>query len=306
MRDELIRIVKERGGASGNCALIGFPSHGNIGDHVLWVAQCELLRALGMRVTYVADLRSYSAAGLKKACPSGTLFLSGGGNMGDVWPKSQELRERVICDFPDRDIVQLPQSVSFGNAAAAGRFGDLVRAHGRVSILLRDRQSVERLQEQCGLPSTLCPDAAYMLELRRSSRTVTRHARWILRNDREAGAGRVRGSRDWVERAFLAKVFPLVAPYLGAAAPRFAEAVAKILLRKGIALVSSVRVVVSDRLHAVIVSTLLGVPRVALDNSYGKVHGFMRTWFDGDPDTALATTVDEARAMADRLSTRSQ
>jgi pyruvyl transferase EpsO len=116
----------------------------------------------------------------------------------------------------------------------------------------------------------------------------------------------VRGSRDWVERAFLAKVFPLVAPYLGAAAPRFAEAVAKILLRKGIALVSSVRVVVSDRLHAVIVSTLLGVPRVALDNSYGKVHGFMRTWFDGDPDTALATTVDEARAMADRLSTRSQ
>lgn len=49
--------------------------------------------------------------------------------------------------------------------------------------------------------------------------------------------------------------------------------------------------VISDRLHAVVLASLLGVPSLALDNGTGKVHAFLNTWSSGLP-LARAVTVE--------------
>ena len=41
--------------------------------------------------------------------------------------------------------------------------------------------------------------------------------------------------------------------------------------------------VISDRLHAVILASLLEMPALALDNGTGKVHAFLDTWSSGMP-----------------------
>lgn len=310
LREHLHRSVAGVFPEVGPCALVGYPAHGNIGDHILWLGQSELLRSIGMRIEHVCDDRTYSPAKIRAECPSGPIVLTGGGNTGDIWPAVQRFRERILQDFPERRIVQLPQSVSFGSPAAAARFGELMRAHGNAVFFTRDAMSRDALLTGSGVDSILCPDVAFALELS-GARRARKDVEWILRTDKEAArSGAVPEARDWEEkhsiRTFAAKGYSLASPLLGGFSPSFGEAISRSFLRKGISLVSSGRVLVTDRLHAAILSTLLGVPRVAIDNSYGKVHGYLRTWFDGDPDTALATSVEEARALAAGFAARSQ
>ena len=89
--------------------------HGNVGDSAIWLGERTLLRDAGVTVAYACDLQSFSAAELAERVPAGTgtTFVHGGGNLGDLWPRHQVLRERVISAFPNHRIVQLPQSVHF-------------------------------------------------------------------------------------------------------------------------------------------------------------------------------------------------
>src|SRR5262249_180799 len=59
---------------------------------------------------------------------------------------------------------------------------------------------------------------------------------------------------------------------------QFYTALANRQLRRGTQLLSSGRVVLTDRLHAHVIALLLQIPHVVLDNSYGKVSGFVEQW----------------------------
>jgi pyruvyl transferase EpsO len=75
---------------------------------------------------------------------------------------------------------------------------------------------------------------------------------------------------------------------------RFFARQGSIRLARGIALLASARTVITDRLHGHILSFLLGLPHVVLDNSYGKTSGFMKAWGTRAGSTYTADTVDEA------------
>lgn len=49
-------------------------------------------------------------------------------------------------------------------------------------------------------------------------------------------------------------------------------------LARGFAMRSRGEVVLTDRRHAHVLSVLLDIPHVLLDNSYGKVRGFAEQW----------------------------
>jgi pyruvyl transferase EpsO len=57
-------------------------------------------------------------------------------------------------------------------------------------------------------------------------------------------------------------------------------------------------VVITDRLHAHILSLLLGIPNIILDNSYGKVRDFHETWTSGSDIVTMATSPEHARSLA--------
>jgi pyruvyl transferase EpsO len=67
-------------------------------------------------------------------------------------------------------------------------------------------------------------------------------------------------------------------------------------VRFGCRLLSSGRVVITDRLHAHILCLLMEIPHVVLDNNYGKIRRFCQTW-----NTLSSPLVRWAEAPAEAL-----
>ncbi|HET7622037.1 MAG TPA: polysaccharide pyruvyl transferase family protein [Gemmatimonadaceae bacterium] len=292
-------------------ALLDFPTHSNVGDSAIWLGTLAYLRDREKIVCYSCDHDTYSRETLARRLGDGVILLSGGGNFGDIWELPQHFRERVVRDFPDSRIVQLPQTIMFRDARAIERARAVFGGHRALTLLARDRRSLAFATENFQAPALLCPDMALWLGPIARPAPATKAILWLARGDRERGAGAPpQGiqSMDWLDeprtaglrferflRTLVAE-HPRVESTLRNALSRVEDHTAAKRLRRGCATLSEGRVVITDRLHAHILSLLLGIPNVILDNSYGKVRDFHQTWTSGSDLVTLAA--DPAQAMS--------
>lgn len=310
-REQLLRALKTFAPAGQPYALLDFPNYWNIGDSAIWAGGESLLRELtGSGPSYVSTAASFDAEKCRRHTEGGTIFLQGGGNFGDIYPLHQRFRESILREFKGQRVVVLPQTIHYRDPAEASTAGEAFALHGNAHLLVRDRASADFARSRLGCDATLVPDAAFGLgELARigtPTRRLLLHLRQdVERVDRDDSAfeqvpDRLRA--DWPRLGRVRRTAIGAAAEAGAAlrggwtdrrAARYhAQAAARIDL--GIALLSRARTVVTDRLHGHILCTLLGLPHVALDNDYGKVHAYIDAW-TGELDTARrAGSVAEA------------
>lgn len=302
-------------GASAT-ALIDFPAHSNVGDSAIWLGALAALRSIGAPApAYTCDAATYDRTSLARAIGGGTIFFTGGGSFGDLWERHLRLRERVLADFPHNRIVQLPESVHFQRADSLTRAQAAWNAHERVTILVRDTASLAFMQREFKTQVALAPDLAFALGALSRRVMPTRDVLWLKRADQEDSfpAHRTADAVDWIAEPST----PLIAwsdrlrdeatrrAWLGPLArrllPRSYSPLAQQRLARGVSLISSGRVLVTDRLHGHILALLLGIPHVVLDNSYGKLHHFIRTWTHRSPFVRTAQSPEEATARAQEL-----
>jgi exopolysaccharide biosynthesis predicted pyruvyltransferase EpsI len=287
-------------------ALLDFPSYPNVGDSAIWLGTVAVLRDLGCPVVYVADQLSYSPQALERRLPPGApVLLQGGGSFGDLWPEHQLFRERVVRELPERPIVQLPVSVDFRTATAEDRARTTLDAHEHLTLLCRDRESLAYAEANYRAPSRLCPDAAFGLDPAPRDPPVA-DVVVLRRTDHEGlrGLPPVPGARvldwssapgepgysPWWERKRLATRAMTKAMGMGrverirqAAMSRLFDSMAGERVEFGYSVVSSGRVLVTDRLHGHILALLLEVPHVVVDTGYGKIRRFNES-FSGRMD----------------------
>lgn len=326
---EAERVVRGVVPAGSRCALVGFPNHDNAGDSAIWMGERILLDRLGAEIVYACDVRTYVPEALDTALGGGIILIHGGGNLGDVWPRQQRLRERVLADFPGVPVVQLPQSIHFDDPAGAAAFRAAVGAHGDVVVMARERQSLERAQELCG-ETTLCPDLAFVLGPQAVPEPPSAPVLWLGRTDKEARHAPpanedgvvvldwirpFEGEPSWPEKALEALATanaltmkieedPGSARELSRALAEAYDVAAAQRLARGLHILARGEVVVTDRLHAHILSLLLGRPHVLLDQSYGKTRSVYETWTKPCALASWAGTTDEALTTARRLLSR--
>jgi pyruvyl transferase EpsO len=301
-------------------ALLDFPDHSNVGDSAIWAGAVAALHDAGIDIRYRCDPETYDRSHLRRAVPAGPIFINGGGNLGDVWRRHQRLREAVVRDFPDRVIVQLPQTVHFQrpeNLDAARRVFD---GHVNFTVLVRDNVSLDLTRREFRARSALCPDMAFYLGRIDREQPPDVDILWLRRQDRESAAENFEVPSDvlvcdWLDERVpaLRRVRRVLRPLalrephplrvlnraLGAAYDR--QALQR--LRDGCRLLGRGKVVITDRLHAHILCLLLGIPHVLLDNSYGKVRRVHATWTAEAPQVRWASSPEEAVASARALLT---
>ncbi len=278
------------------CALIGFPDSSNVGDSAIWLGELAWLEAAGVRVAYRCHDYSYDRQVLELSTQKGVILFHGGGNLGDVWPRVQRFRERVIRDFAHRPIVQLPQTIHFGNREALAQARSVFDNHPDFTILVRDEASLAVAQNEFRATSILSPDMAFYLGSIPRPRQPDVDVLWLRRTDLEAverdHAGRAMEATvtDWLDSRTPAlrrvrnglNTVAIRRPRRLRVLRRMAEATYDIQARQrtnfGCRLLARGRVVITDRLHGHILCLLLGIPHVVLDNNYGKLRNFYQTW----------------------------
>lgn len=273
-------------------ALVDFPDHPNVGDSAIWLGELACLRAVtGCGPVYVSTWHDFDADAFRRACPTGPLFLHGGGNLGDIWPHHQHFREALLAVIDDRPVVQLPQSIHFREPNEAHRFARLAREHPDFTLYVRDAASLAFARAHGIARVALVPDSAIALGPQ-SRGDAIQPLLMLLRRDDEATGGHAPYGVDWLEDD----------PDLPVGtSPEAREAQARARVARGLRLLSRGERVVTDRLHGHILSTLLGIPHAVLDNDYGKIAAYRAAWPLPDPAVATATTLAEAMVVAEQL-----
>lgn len=277
----------------GDIALVDYPDHSNVGDSAIWLGEMAYLRERNRLPAYYSAMNDLDDAALARAIGDGPILIHGGGNLGTLWPKHEQLRIHLLNTHRNRPIVQMPQSIHYADPAAAKPLADAIRAHGRFTLLVRDQKSLAFARAHFDCPVHLCPDAALMLgRQRRAAAKVPVFG--LLRTDHERAAGADAAPAgamidDWLiedpaQLRYLRlslKLSRLVMRDPMAMRALRQRRLAEWRLKRGLAMLAQGQVVVTDRLHAHILSLLLDIPHVLLDNSYGKVAGFADQWTAG-------------------------
>jgi exopolysaccharide biosynthesis protein PssK len=273
-------------------ALLDFPSYANVGDSAIWLGELRWLQRWGHdQPAYTCDLHTYDPGRLARSVGRGTILLSGGGNLGDLYEQHQRFRESVIAAFPRNRIVQLAQTACFRDAAALARSRIVFDAHPDLTILVRDRRSQEVAANSFRAQVRLCPDMAFGLEPLMRDGQPDRAELRLLRRDFESAvpAAEAAAAVDWpdsdpasaaasldrwLRRAYRRHSRSVIATLLA----KLYEPLARDRLQRGVRLLQRAETVVTDRLHAHVLCLLLDIPHSVRADRFGKVNDFVATW----------------------------
>lgn len=337
LRAATLTILRESLGDCRQVALVDAPNQRNVGDALIWAGEIAYISQLGLEVKYVADHLTYDERSLRRAMPHGTVLLHGGGNLGDLWIGHQLLREKVLTELPDYQVIQLPQSIEFTDRDRAGVAQQVLEGHSDFHLLLRDSLSMHKARELFPrVRTTFCPDMALGWDAppSRPSQVQPRRVLTIARADKEASSGlpELEASTfgdvdlertDWSPRGWRLPVWQglrrtahayelyvrarrrrlrwLPVGVVDRAGAKVIAAINRLSIAGAVALYEPASVVVTDRLHAHVLAVLMGRRHVVLDNNYRKVSTIFDDYTGRFSTANYASSLDEAADVVTQL-----
>lgn len=291
--------------------LTGLPDHANVGDSALSLGLMEYLSQSGIAVKSAHCLGTITSSVFSSSV---AVVSNGGGNLGGLYAANNKQRYELARRLPRATpFILAPQSVAFVNKAARAEFDRAFASHKDVRVAVRDTRSAETIRSS--FPGVvLMPDAVHVLGELPSPKPIRRMV-VIARRDEES-SGRtgefMKGAVDWPEQPFVERVATsirwkssMLGPFKPALNPSVSgwERRLRSRLARGMQLVSEGEVVVTDRLHAMLLARQAGRRVVAVDNNNHKLSEYARTWLVGDPGLQFAEDLAHAVSLADRMGT---
>jgi pyruvyl transferase EpsI len=261
--------------------IIGAPVHGNLGDHAIWVAELKFLKDYfpGKKIIEISgDHFRKDAKGIAgKARKGDIITVTGGGFLGNLWMREEIMVRDVIHFFPDNKVVIFPQTIFFeSNEKALNEFiitRDLYRQHKDLHIFVRDAASFRFVTEKICVDNQpecrLVPDIVLYLDYTEPA-SLREGILLCLRDDKEKAISvrdideiRKNAGSSGYSVSDITTVLNRDVP----AEQRFSEVETLITEFK------KAKLVITDRLHGMIFSTITSTPCIAFNNSSGKTKG---------------------------------
>lgn len=280
--------------------LLDYPNTTNVGDSLIWLGEIAYLKSRKLKISYVCDVDNYNLASIKKVLnKKSVVLMHGGGNFGTVWKKIHTFRLKVLSDLPNIPIIQLPQTIYFDDESEVEVMKEAIKVQGNYTLLARSQPSYEFAKKSFAAPVYLCPDMAFFIGhiYRHQVEKVDQYilARTDIESSGELNKYTVSINKnvtyevdDWLEPTLLEKLLYKVEIYSTLLRKWFDTNNIYLMviwnylslqrLKRGVRMLSRGHFVVTDRLHAHILSILLNKPNVLIDNNYGKLKVFYHTW----------------------------
>jgi pyruvyl transferase EpsI len=268
--------------------------YGNLGDVAITLAQRRFLERTLPSHQLVTVPISKTLAWLdsirRQACPEDIITLIGGGNTGPIYRDIELLRRAVIEAFPNNPVIAFPQSVDFGSSEQSPRrikrFLGPYWQHPHLFLCLREHRSL-------AMVAPIWPDPKRLLYV---PDIVLSHPREDSPRQRR---GVILSFREDVERARAAEVERAITEAVAARFDsierrdtelgcRFADWLsAEAALEAHLDAYRGAELVVTDRLHGMILAERVGTPVLALDNSNKKISATHADWLADHPQVRL-------------------
>lgn len=299
---ELIKPLKNK------VYVIGTPEHTNIGDSAIVIAEMEFLRKCGFNHSSIKEItfKEYSSKRklIKKVINKRCLIcLHGGGNMGNQWIEEEYFRRQVITDLRKCRIIVFPQTIYYSDTDCGKKEKELSKLYynsPNITIIAREKQSFELMQEiykQADL--LLMPDIVLSSDILRYSNNKQKRKDILLclRND--------------VERALTIKeemkIYEIVEQFFGTYKKTDMYSAWEIdkvnrldIVTEKLREFMSAKLVITDRLHGMIFSTITETPCIVLGNYNHKVSGTYE-WISGLPYIQLVDSVEDISVAIESL-----
>ena len=291
--------------------LLGTPFHGNLGDHLIAAAEKQFFtdwfpekRFIDCPMPFAIRYLGFLQKHIRK---NDIVCVSGGGWLGSLWPDDERFVRRVVKTFANNPVVIFPQTVFYKDDPAFMESGAKVySSHPRLLFCLREKASYDFVVAHgfaAESNALLMPDFA--LDYKRGLSTAAPKENKILlcfRKDREILCG------DSVREAFagaaasFAPVKDVSTIVPGSIPLKARDAAVADKIRE----FSAGRLLITDRLHGMIIAALAGIPCLAFDNATHKVRGVFE-WLrglgnimiadpDGDPAGQIRALLDKPQA----------
>jgi len=302
--------------------LIDVPNHRNIGDNMIWKGELEFLKKIPHKLLYSANMHTYRAS---KIPLDVVILLHGGGNFGDFYVDSHELKVNIIRQFPAHRILLFPQTVYYKNEALLAEHTKVFNGHHDLVLCARDRVSEQVLLRHVKHEKVrLLPDMAFFIDLSKSLVTPsTRKMLYLKRVDKElngncrfadveaflgsdGGMERVE-IKDWPTFSMNSTIKRLAATF-DALESKVARALTDVpivgrvvddnfglnprsnmerYIEMGVNFISAYEKIATTRLHGAILPILMNKKVGIVDNFYGKNSSFYNTWLSDFENVTL-------------------
>lgn len=279
-----------------------FPDHGNVGDSAIALGQLEFYRSRNIVVKNISSC-STAPSFFSANVP---VVIHGGGNLGDLYPHHQEFRIRLGRHHGGK-IIQAPQSVHFRSKTGLSEFIQAYETSEDYRLGLRDDHSVLAVKG-INAEVILSPDSFHCLGSITSA-APEKKVLILARTDSESGVlNPSADTRDWPrETGRLAlgaklrhgsRMVPSPLRGVGNLSPDNWQSIASHRFEVGVDVLSTAETIITDRLHAMLISLQMGRSVIAIDNNNRKLRNYAETWFGNEqPSLRFATSIGDALGM---------
>lgn len=264
--------------------------YGNIGDLAISAAQSNFITNQLADYTLInvpiSKTRVCIGSIKKQIKPNDIVTIVGGGNMGVMYPDIEELRQLVIRSFPNNRIVCFPQTLDWDESVksdhAIQRIVKIYSKHPDIHIFTRESITHTKLNELFSSYSNvnigLVPDIVMSATAQNLGAQESLEPTGILRclrNDKESALSSAQCAV--LDEALKNTGFAITKTDTHAGGARLDEAHCAKLLAEKLTQFRAAKLVVTDRLHGMILCLLAGTPCLVLPNSNHKIR---QTWLD--------------------------
>ncbi|MCR5455133.1 MAG: polysaccharide pyruvyl transferase family protein [Bacteroidales bacterium] len=255
--------------------LIGSPEHGNLGDQAISIAERKLLKQNNIRCAEISGnlyrrLKKLIKPFVKK---NDAIGITGGGFLGSLWKLEDDMVNDIILTFKKNKIVIFPQTLFFDNDDDKLNFVKIYSTHNNLHIFLRENNSFSLVQSILGdnFKAYLVPDMVLSLDTNDIAPERKNTILLCLREDKESvlSENSKKYIRQFAEKENCdVKSITTNIPHRQILFEKRDNAVKEILTE-----IKSSRLMITDRLHAMIFAYITGTPCYVFDNLSRKVSG---------------------------------
>lgn len=273
--------------------LLGTPVHGNVGDLAIAEAETDLMKKKGL---HISEMPSYYVLKhlefIKKCIKTEKIYIHGGGFIGTYWPEEEKMFECLLSEFAENEIIVLPQTIYFEEIdERLEQLNRVLRKCCDVTICAREEYSFEFAKEYLeNAKIILTPDMVLGLEVptfkNQRDKIIV-----CMRADLEKNV-----SEDEQKKIIecLEKKYPMYEVV-------YRDTVLnKIVMpwkrRKVIDdmcnIFSTGRILITDRLHGMVLSALSNTSTIVMSNGNYKVRGIYN-WIKSNEYVKYGANTDE-------------